>query len=356
MYFGEGSRDSHLPSWDGSFQIRPKPIVYVTDLFTSFFLSLLFFHPINQYLQITMETSEEPSMLAYARFYKLSEDYMLQSPISYADETCEPKPPIPPAEGLAAANPEERMKEVDRLFCTGIMMERLPAKPEHMAILQQSLQPKPVTGNVWHGLLPVLKTSDLGPEPVLRTAEDEENGVLFPTGLQPQFSTGPSVSTAPSMPGFPGPGVSGPSILEGLALDLELDRLQKSLFPNQNPPLFDNSPTTHVTVPGGPNVPAVPPSMRQVFDHYNFSPAPNVHQPPESSCKVTTAEILLPENDNPCDVNMSGEEAQYKSIESDNDPFDYLPVEIPSVLDFNKDSSLQSSQVNVPYPCNIWRD
>jgi hypothetical protein len=272
-------------------------------------------------------------MLEYARFHRLSEDYLHTPPIAHADWSREPSRPVPP-EGLLPANPEKRMEEVDRIFCTGIMMERMPAKAEDMNTLSAALRPKLVKGNIWRGLLPVLKTSDLGPVPVLQTAEDEEAQFA---GSQGEFSAGPSVSaaTVPHMSGFPASPVPDPAGVDNFIDPFFLDD-EAVNFPYVSSEL-DNSPVTRVVVPSGPDVSIVPHSLREVFDQYNSSPAPAYHS-------LRSSGIV-----NPNGANISSGEVQY-SIESENYLSDDRSETPPFMKGMSQDipflSSMQNSQVS----------
>ncbi|KAJ9485364.1 hypothetical protein VN97_g7988 [Penicillium thymicola] len=174
--------------------------------------------------------SNQPTLLEYARFYNIAEESTRYCPINYADNTCEPTTPNPPVEGLNPEYPEERLKEVDRRFCTELMMEKLPIKPEDMDMLGSCLQLESVNGNIWRGILPQVTTSDAKGEPHLLTTAHET--MLTSSELHANFAQDP----------------------------------------------LSSSPTTMVrlVVPSGPDVPAVPINTRDVFDQYNSGmPQPN---------------------------------------------------------------------------------
>jgi hypothetical protein len=164
------------------------------------------------------------------------------------------------------------MEEVNRIFCTGIMMGRLPAKSEDVETLRTALHPKPVKGNIWRGLLPVLKTTDLGPTPVLQTAEDEE--AQF-NSLQQEYLVGPVLSSAPAPP-FPGASAPANTGVNEFSNTFVSDYHPVDI-PDPTDVNLDDSPVTHVVVPSGPDIPMVPRSMREVFDQYNSSPVPAYH-------------------------------------------------------------------------------
>ncbi|CAI7592983.1 unnamed protein product [Penicillium palitans] len=166
--------------------------------------------------------SNQPTLLEYARFYNIAEESTRYCPINYADNTCEPTTPIPPVEGLDPEHPEERLKEIDRRFCTEIMMEKLPVRPEDMEMLGGCLQLDSVNGNLWRGILPQVTTSDVKHEPYLRTTMQER---MATSEFHASFAQGPTPS----------------------------------------PPI----PPVRLVVPSGPDVPVVPMNTRDVFDHYN---------------------------------------------------------------------------------------
>ncbi|KAJ5604210.1 hypothetical protein N7537_007166 [Penicillium hordei] len=167
--------------------------------------------------------SNQPTLLEYARFYNVAEESTRYCPTNYADNTCEPTTPIPPLEGLDPEHPEERLKEIDRRFCTELVMEKLPTKPEDMEMLGSCLQLEPVNGNIWRGILPQVSTSDVKGEPLLLTTVDER------MVTSSEFRTTFAQSPAPSSP----------------------------------------NPSVRLVVPSGPDVPVVPMNTRDVFDHYN---------------------------------------------------------------------------------------
>lgn len=167
--------------------------------------------------------SNQPSLLEYARFYNVAEDSTRYCPINYADKTCEPTTPIPPVEGLDPEHPEERLKEIDRRFCTELMMEKLPVKPEDMDMLAGCLQLDSFNRNLWRGILPQVTTSDVKHEPYLLTAVHER--MVASSEFHANFAQSPT----PSSP----------------------------------------IPSVRLVVPSGPDVPVVPMNTRDVFEHYN---------------------------------------------------------------------------------------
>lgn len=284
-----------------------------------------------------MESSTEPSLREYARFYGLSEDYSLEYPIKYADASCEPQP-IPPRAGLAAENPEQRMEKIKNAFCQSILEQRMPARAEDLAALQNALRPEPYNGNIWRPLLPVLKTSDLAPVPLLRTFDDNDNPPLE-TGFQPyrpaseRFSLPPrkdppdtgsdsylTESDLVSVPAeflnvIPGPNSQGETT--GIDPDLTVANAELSA---QSPMLPGINPINYVTVPSGPGGPAIPPETREVFDHYNFAPDPNTQHlsfPPGHST-VLAAETFMRDVD--FIAGMDAPREMRESIESDTRP------------------------------------
>lgn len=132
-------------------------------------------------------------MLEYARYYRLAEDYTLHSPIMDADESCEPQVPVPPP-GLEAARPEQRMHEVHQAFTFDIMAEPLPADPEEPSLLEEFQALPEVNGSVWRGLLPVLETSDLGPQINISVSNLDDNPALGNAAV-------PGAQAAPRGPG-----------------------------------------------------------------------------------------------------------------------------------------------------------
>ncbi|KAJ5423252.1 hypothetical protein N7491_008468 [Penicillium cf. griseofulvum] len=167
--------------------------------------------------------SNQPTLLEYARFYNIAEDSTHYCPINYADDTCEPTFPTPPFKGLNPEHPEERLKEVDRRFCTELMMEKLETKSEDIELLSGCLQLQPFNGNIWRGILPEVTTSELKGEPLLFTTQAER---LFTSSELPTNFA-------------------------------------------QSPTLSSPSPSVRLVVPSGPDVPAVPINTRDVFDLYN---------------------------------------------------------------------------------------
>lgn len=241
-----------------------------------------------------MEGSNQPSLQEYARFYHLSEDYMLDFPTKYIDQFCEPRPPIPPRDGLPAANPEERMREVEHAFRSSILKDRLAGNPKDMEPLQRALCPEPYNGNIWRPLLPDLRTSDLAPVPVLSTLNESGSTSLM-TGLLPDepvseipvpppeieladtnSSSANTYSESMSIPAnylglIPGPDVEAE--MQSLGIDVILRNEELSA---QSPVLSGINPLNHITIPSGPGVPAVAPDSRAVFEHYNSSPHPDI--------------------------------------------------------------------------------
>ncbi|KGO39353.1 hypothetical protein PEXP_044340 [Penicillium expansum] len=225
--------------------------------------------------------SSQPTLLEYARFYNVAEDSARYCPINYADDTCEPVTPIPPVHGLHPENPEERLKEIDRRFCTELMMEKLPTKPEDMELLSGCLQLESVKGNLWRGILPEVKTSDSKGEPPLVTTEDER--IVASSGFHTTFAQ----SLAPSSP----------------------------------------TPSVHLVVPSGPDVPVVPMNTRDVFDHYN-SGMPQPTNIDSFNAPVTVAAQYsnisttshLAGDALPPIVGLEGTLHQFASIESDPVP------------------------------------
>ncbi|CAG8903377.1 unnamed protein product [Penicillium egyptiacum] len=220
----------------------------------------------------------QPTLLEYARFYNVAEESTRYCPINYADDTCEPTSPIPPVEGLEPEHPEERLKEVDRRFCTELMMEKLETKPEDMEVLSGCLQLDTVKGNIWRGILPEVTTYDSKGEPLLLTAEDER--MVTSSEFHSTFAQSP----APSSP----------------------------------------TPSVRLVVPSGPDVPVVPMNTRDVFDQYNsgmsqsnsgdgFTTPGNV---PDQSSNIPTTSHLAGDALPPI-VDPSGTVHQFVSIESD---------------------------------------
>ncbi|KAJ5356960.1 hypothetical protein N7517_011569 [Penicillium concentricum] len=226
--------------------------------------------------------SNPPTLLDYARFYNIAEESNRYCPINYVDDTCEPTIPTPPVEGLNPENPEDRLKEIDRRFCTDIMMERLATKPEDMKLLSGCLQLQPFNGNIWRGILPEVTTSELKSEPLLTTTQDER---MFASS---EFDTNFVQSPTPSSPSL----------------------------------------SVHLVVPSGPNIAAVPTNTRDVFDLYNSAVA---SQSNALECFTTPANVTA-ESSNitmtshlagdalPAIVGPSGTVHQFVSIESDPVP------------------------------------
>ncbi|KAJ5965113.1 uncharacterized protein N7479_004989 [Penicillium vulpinum] len=225
--------------------------------------------------------SNQPTLLEYARFYNIAEESTRYCPVNYVDETCEPTTPTPPVEGLDPENPKERLKEVERRFCNGLIMERLAIQPEDIEFLSGCLKIKPIEGNIWRGILPEVTTSDLKGEPYLLTAEDERlvNSSDFNT-----------------------------------------------TFP-ESPALSSPTPSVHLVVPSGPDVPVVPINTRAVFDHYNTgmvswptgwdSCTLSTEMPVVSSNIAPTPTSHLTGDVLPPIVEPSGTVHQFVSIESD---------------------------------------
>ncbi|EKV15824.1 hypothetical protein Pdw03_6209 [Penicillium digitatum] len=233
--------------------------------------------------------SNQPTLLEYARFYNIAADSTRYCPISFADDTCEPTTPIPPVDGLRPENPEERLKEIDQRFCTELMMEKLPTKPEDIELLSGCLQLESDQGNLWRGILPEVTTTDVKGEPLLLTTEDER--MVTSSEFQATFAQSPAPSSA--------------------------------------------TPSVRLVVPSGPDVPVVPMNTRDVFDHYNsgisqsnceegFAAPGNAAA--KSSNAFTTSHLagdVLPPI-----VGPSGTVQQFVSIESD-------PV--PSIQDYENE-------------------
>lgn len=196
----------------------------VNNLVCSSLLSLAISH-LHPFL-CTM-ASNQPTLLEYARFYNIAEDSTRYCPINYADNTCEPTTPNPPVEGLYPEHPEERLKEVDRRFCTQLLMEKLPVKSEDMDMLGSCLQLESVNGNIWRGILPQVTTSDAKGEPHLLTTAHET--MLTSSEFHANFAQNPLSSSPGTM--------------------------------------------VRLVVPSGPDVPAVPINTRDVFDQYNSGPS-----------------------------------------------------------------------------------
>lgn len=244
--------------------------------------------------------SNQPTLLEYARFYNVAEESIRYCPINYADNTCEPTTPIPPVEGLDPEHPEERLKEVDRRFCTELMMEKLPTKPEDMEMLGSCLQLESVNGNIWRGILPQVTTSDVKGEPLLLTTADER--MVTSSEFHATFAQSP----APSSP----------------------------------------TASVRLVVLSGPDVPVVPMNTRDVFDHYNsgMSQSNSVEgfTAPETvadeSSNIPTTSHLAGDAVPPI-VGPSGTVHQFISIETD-------PV--PSIQDQEEGyaSSVLSSEVS----------
>jgi hypothetical protein len=225
--------------------------------------------------------SNSPSLLEYARFHNVAEESTRYCPLNYADDSCEPKTPIPPVEGLEPEHPEERLKEVDKQFCTDLIMEKLETKPEDMEVLGGCLQLDSVKGNIWRGILPEVTTSDSKGETFLLTAEDER--MVTSSEFHSTFAQSPT----PSSP----------------------------------------VPSVRLVVPSGPDVPVVPMNTRDVFDQYNsgmsqstsgdgFTTPGNI---PAQSSNISTTSHLAGDALYPI-VDESGTVHQFVSIESDPDP------------------------------------
>ncbi|KAJ5813107.1 hypothetical protein N7447_010130 [Penicillium robsamsonii] len=226
--------------------------------------------------------SSQPTLLEYARFYNIAEESTRYCPSNYADDTCEPTIPTPPVEGLNPEHPEDRLKEIDRRFCAELMMERLPTKPEDMELLSGCLQLRPFNRNIWRGILPEVTPSELNCEPLLLTTQDER---MFASS---EFHTNFA----------------------------------------QSPTLSSPSPSVHLLVPSGPDVPAVPINTRDVFDLYNSAMASQSNTlecftipgnvTAESSNMTTTSHLAG--DALPPIVGPSGTVHQFVSIESDPVP------------------------------------
>ncbi|KAJ6183855.1 hypothetical protein N7519_005156 [Penicillium mononematosum] len=225
--------------------------------------------------------STPPSLLEYARFYNVAEESTRYCPLNYADDTCEPKTPVSPVEGLEPEYPGERLKEIDRQFRTDLMMEKLETKPEDMEMLSGCLQLDSVEGNIWRGILPEVTTSDSKGETFLLSAEDER--MVTSAEFHSTFAQSP----APSSP----------------------------------------APSVRLVVPSGPDVPVVPMNTRDVFDQYNsgmsqstsgdgFTTPGNI---PVQSSNISTTSHLAGDAFYPI-VDESGTVHQFVSIESDPDP------------------------------------
>lgn len=123
-----------------------------------------------------MADSSDSLLLAYARCHGLAEDPTALPTCHLAGKACEPQPLIPTRVGLVIPTPEKRMKEVHDAFCKSVLEEPLRGKAEDVPCLREALMPKPAMGNVWRGLLPTLRTSDLAPVPLLNTFNEDEPG------------------------------------------------------------------------------------------------------------------------------------------------------------------------------------
>lgn len=132
----------------------------------------------------SMENPSANRLLTYARHHKLAEDCTAKSTLTLVDETCEPQPLLPPRDDLKIPNPEERMKKVYHDFYMSVLEQPLRAKAEDITSLREAMHPKPSSGNVWRGVLPPLKTSDLAPAPFLNTFNEDE-GIPLSTGFVP---------------------------------------------------------------------------------------------------------------------------------------------------------------------------
>lgn len=236
--------------------------------------------------------SNAPTLLEYARYYNVAEESTRYCPLNYADDTCEPKTPVPPVEGLQPEHPEERLKELDKQFCTDLMMEKLETNPEDMEVLSGCLQLDSVKGNIWRGILPEVTTSDSKGETFLLTDEDER--MVTSSEFHSTFAQSP----APSSP----------------------------------------DPSVRLVVPSGPDVPVVPINTRDVFDQYNsgmsqsnsggsFTTSGNM--PVQSSDIPTTAHLAG--DALPPIVDESGTVHQFVSIESD-------PYPISSIQDLETEA------------------
>ncbi|KAJ5404925.1 hypothetical protein N7465_006209 [Penicillium sp. CMV-2018d] len=247
--------------------------------------------------------SNQPTLLEYARFYNIAEESTRYCPINYADNTCEPTTPIPPVEGLEPEHPEERLKEIDRRFCTEIMMERLPVKPGDLDMLSGCLNLEVEKKNIWRGILPQVTTSDAKEEPYLLTAEQEIMVASSEFNANATFAQSPT----PSSP----------------------------------------TPSVRLVVPSGPDVPVVPINTRDVFDHYNsgMSQSDSVEgfTAPKSVAvdysSIPTTSHLAGDAVPPI-VGPSGTVSQFISIESD-------PV--PSIED-QENEGYDSSELSSEHP------
>ncbi|KAJ5265500.1 hypothetical protein N7505_004550 [Penicillium chrysogenum] len=222
-----------------------------------------------------------PSLLEYARFYNVAEDSTRYCPLNYADDTCEPKTPIPPVEGLGPEHPGERLKEIDRQFCTDLMMEKLETQPGDMEVLSGCLQLDSLERNIWRGILPEVTTSDSKGETFLLTAEDER--IVTSSEFHSTFAQSP----APSSP----------------------------------------APSVRLVVPSGPDVPVVPINTRDVFEQYNSGMSQSTSGDgsttpgniPVQFSNIPTTSHLAGDAFYPI-VDESGTVHQFVSIESDHDP------------------------------------
>lgn len=186
--------------------------------------------------------SDIPPLFEYARFYNIAEDSSRYCPLNYADETCEPTPPIPPISGLHPERPEERLKEIDQRFCTGLMLDRIPTKSKDMDYLGDCLKTDSSNKNLWRGILPDVRTSDHNTQRILLTMEDEK--MLSAPEFQTTFDEDPFASPLD----YPESFAHGVSPSPGLPV--------------------------RVVVPSGPDIPHVPGLMRDVFDHFNSDMTP----------------------------------------------------------------------------------
>ncbi|KAJ5783152.1 hypothetical protein N7457_004926 [Penicillium paradoxum] len=241
--------------------------------------------------------SQNPTLLEYARFYNIAEDSTRYCPLNYVDDTCEPTPPIPPILGLNREIPEERLREVDRRFCTELMLDKIPTKTSDMEFLRDCMNIDIENKNIWRGILPDVKTSDSTPERILFTLEQEKTLSLpefNPASCQDPFSPSASLQMTPLPPPSP-----SPSLPVG------------------------------VIIPSGPDVHHVPGLLRPVFDQFNSDDMP--HDSNIAGMTVTVNTAVEPQDTNPAAhlagdafpiVGPSGEPFQFVSIESDPLPFD----------------------------------
>ncbi|KAI2706360.1 hypothetical protein DTO006G1_718 [Penicillium roqueforti] len=230
-------------------------------------------------------TSNQPTLLEYARFYNVAEDYTKLCPIDYADETCELPIYVPIIEGLELENPEERLKEIDERFCTDLLMERLETKPEDLELLSGCLQLDSVKGNIWRGILPQVMTSDIKDEPILLTTEDER--MIASSEFHAAFAQSPATSSSSSAP-------------------------------------------VRLVVPSGPDVPVVPVNTRDIFNYYNSGlPQSNIadgftipRHVPAACPNITSATSHRDGDAFPPLMGSSGMVPQFVSIETDSIDYD----------------------------------